>query len=54
MIPKKLAPHLMRGGYRFSDKIMRHEFTDGSWLISVIDSIELVLNLFSSLDATVG
>lgn len=23
MIPKKPAPHLMRGGYRFSDKIMR-------------------------------
>ena len=22
MIPKKLAPHLMRGGYRFSEKIM--------------------------------
>ena len=22
MIPKKLAPHLMRGGNRFSDKIM--------------------------------
>src|SRR5262249_58935693 len=23
MIPKKPAPHLMRGGYRFSEKIMR-------------------------------
>jgi len=23
MIRKKPAPHLMRGGYRFSDKIMR-------------------------------
>jgi hypothetical protein len=22
IIPKKLAPHLMRGGYRFSEKIM--------------------------------
>jgi len=22
MIPKKPAPHLMRGGYRFSEKIM--------------------------------
>jgi len=25
MIPKKPAPHLMRGGYRFSEKIMRNE-----------------------------
>jgi len=25
MIPKKLAPHLMRGGYRFSEEIMLHE-----------------------------
>jgi ribosomal subunit interface protein len=25
MIPKKPAPHLMRGGYRFSEKIMLHE-----------------------------
>jgi hypothetical protein len=23
MIPKKPAPHLMRGGYRFSEKIKR-------------------------------
>jgi hypothetical protein len=23
MIPKMPAPHLMRGGYRFSEKIMR-------------------------------
>jgi hypothetical protein len=25
MIPKEPAPHLMRGGYRFSDKIMQSE-----------------------------
>jgi hypothetical protein len=25
MIPKKPAPHLMRGGYRFSEKIMRQQ-----------------------------
>jgi len=25
MIPKKPAPHLMRGGPRFSDKIMREQ-----------------------------
>jgi hypothetical protein len=25
MIPKKPAPHLMRGGYRFSDKIMLNQ-----------------------------
>jgi hypothetical protein len=28
MIPKKLAPHLMRGGCRFSEKIMLHEETN--------------------------
>src|SRR6266568_711586 len=26
MIPKKPGPHLMRGGYRFSERIMLHEF----------------------------
>jgi hypothetical protein len=26
MIPKKPAPHLMRGEYRFSERIMLHEF----------------------------
>jgi hypothetical protein len=25
MIPKKPAPHLMRGGYGFSEKIMRQQ-----------------------------
>jgi hypothetical protein len=25
MIPKKPAPHLMRGGRRFSEKIMLHQ-----------------------------
>jgi hypothetical protein len=28
MIRKKPAPHLMRGGYRFSDKIMRQKSHD--------------------------
>jgi hypothetical protein len=26
MIPKKPAPDLIRGGYRFSEKIMLHEY----------------------------
>ena len=31
MIPKKPAPHLMRGGNRFSEKIMLHQKAGAGW-----------------------
>jgi hypothetical protein len=35
MIPKKPAPHLMRGGYRFSEKIMLQEYVRRRILMAV-------------------
>jgi hypothetical protein len=40
MIRKKPAPHLMRGGYRFSEKIMLNQETKSAMVIR-LDPIAL-------------
>jgi hypothetical protein len=35
MIRKKPAPHLMRGGYRFFDKIMRKKIDESAIVVAL-------------------
>jgi len=44
MIPKKPAPHLMRGGYRFSEKIMpKQDYKKGEPMKSILAAVGAAL-----------